>query len=232
MDPEMARQLMDLKVHDRYPEGTTSKQRYVIKRRADNFLIKEHLAKVITTAEEANSVFVEFHRSGIGGHFGVEKTQSAIITRYYWPGIQDIRKWIAQCPECRAKRAVIKEKTEYEPIQIATRANSMSPLCSQIVNSYLAAVGNSTGAGIVDAYTKTAVWQGTHRHFRRSSGPQALSGCREVGMLFNQSPKIAGHNILWRVCMQDELAQLCRACWEESSGADTDNWSEDTLCCD
>ncbi|CAK6970437.1 uncharacterized protein LOC117534630 isoform X4 [Scomber scombrus] len=125
---------MDVKVHDRYPEGTTSKQRYVIKRRTDNFIIKdgelhyicrrkknrsEHLAKVITTAEEANSVFVEFHCSGIGGHFGVEKTHSAIITRYYWPAIQeDIRKWIAQCPECQAKRAIIKEKREYEPIQL------------------------------------------------------------------------------------------------------------------
>ncbi|CAK6981611.1 hypothetical protein F7725_016525, partial [Scomber scombrus] len=79
MDPEMARQVMDVKVHDRYPEGTTSKQRYVIKRRADNFTIKE----------EANSIFVEFHCSGIGGHFGIEKTHSAIITRYYWPGIEE-----------------------------------------------------------------------------------------------------------------------------------------------
>ncbi|CAK6974785.1 uncharacterized protein LOC120559688 [Scomber scombrus] len=255
MEPEMAKQLMDVKIHDRYPEGITSKQRYVIKRRADNFIIKdgelhyicrrrkkrsEHVAKVITTAEEANSVFVEFHCSSIGGHFGVEKTQSAIISRYYWPGIQeDIRKWIAQCPECQAKRAVIKEKMEYEPIQI--------------VNSYLANVGNSTGAAIVDAYTMTAVWQETHRHFRRLdlSKHDVAAGAvchnrhwtliimyiKERRSLFVDPFGATEQQI--RHCktvtrklsvFSDDLAQLCRACGEESSGADTDNWIECTTC--
>ncbi|KAI4825795.1 hypothetical protein KUCAC02_021462 [Chaenocephalus aceratus] len=103
-------------------------------RRADTFRIKdgelyyickriqnktEHLAKVVSTAEEADQLFKEFHSSNIGGHCGVEKTHCALIARYYWPGMEsDIRKWIAQCPQCQAKRANIKEKQEYSPIEV------------------------------------------------------------------------------------------------------------------
>ncbi|KAK5920783.1 hypothetical protein CgunFtcFv8_024552 [Champsocephalus gunnari] len=90
---------------------------YYICRRKNNQT--EHLAKVVSTAEEANDLFEEFHCSNIGGHCGVEKTHCAIIARYYWPGMEgDIRKWIAQCPQCQAKRANIKEKLEYSPIEV------------------------------------------------------------------------------------------------------------------
>ena len=34
----------------------------------------EHLSKVVTTAQEANSIFAEFHSSNIGRHCGVQKT--------------------------------------------------------------------------------------------------------------------------------------------------------------
>ncbi|KAL7388436.1 hypothetical protein ABVT39_013895 [Epinephelus coioides] len=48
-----------------------------------------------------------------------KKTHCAIIARYYWPGMEDdIRKWIAQCPQCQARRATIKEKREYNPIEV------------------------------------------------------------------------------------------------------------------
>ncbi|KAI4801528.1 hypothetical protein KUCAC02_019422 [Chaenocephalus aceratus] len=134
MDPRIVKQILDLKVHHQYPEGSTKKEQYVMKRRADTFTIKdgelyyicrhkknqtEHLAKVVSTAEEANDLFAEFHCSNIGGQCGVEKTHCAIIARYYWPGMEgDIREWIAQCPQCQAKRANIKEKQEYSPIEV------------------------------------------------------------------------------------------------------------------
>ncbi|KAL7383539.1 hypothetical protein ABVT39_012776 [Epinephelus coioides] len=133
MDPKIMKEVLELKLHNRYPEGSTSRDRFVIRRRADTFRIKdgdlyyicrrkqnkaEHLAKVVSTAEEASNLFVEFHASDLGGHCGVEKTHSAIIARYYWPGMEDdIRKWIAQCPQCQARRATIKEKREYNPIE-------------------------------------------------------------------------------------------------------------------
>ena len=56
----------------------------------------EHLAKVVASAEEANSTFEEFQSSAVGGHCAVEKTHSAIIQRYYWPGMEeDIHKWVS-----------------------------------------------------------------------------------------------------------------------------------------
>ncbi|KAL7396473.1 hypothetical protein ABVT39_006364 [Epinephelus coioides] len=134
MDPKIMKEVLELKLHNRYPEGSTSRDRFVIRRRADTFRIKdgdlyyicrrkqnkaEHLAKVVSTAEEASNLFVEFHASDLGGHCGVEKTHSAIIACYYWPGMEDdIRKWIAQCPQCQARIATIKEKREYNPIEV------------------------------------------------------------------------------------------------------------------
>ncbi|KAJ8011597.1 hypothetical protein DPEC_G00059910 [Dallia pectoralis] len=135
MDPKIVKEVLDFKLHNQYPEGLTSKEKYVIKRRAETFRIKEgdlyymcrrkrnqaqHLAKVVLTAEEANSIFEEFHCSQLGGHCGSEKTHSAIISRYYWPGMEeDIRKWVVQCPPCQSKRAPIKEKTQYNPIVVS-----------------------------------------------------------------------------------------------------------------
>ena len=56
----------------------------------------EHLAKVVSTAKEASDIFHEFHASHFGGHCGWEKTHTAIISRYYWPGMEnDIRKWVS-----------------------------------------------------------------------------------------------------------------------------------------
>lgn len=63
---------------------------------------------------------MEFHASAIGAHCGVEKTMHAIIRRYYWPGMKaDITKWISQCDDCQKKRATIKEKTQYKPIEVS-----------------------------------------------------------------------------------------------------------------
>ncbi|CAL8269620.1 unnamed protein product [Arctogadus glacialis] len=31
----------------------------------------------------------------------------------------DIRKWVAQCPECQRKQASLKEKAEYHPIEVS-----------------------------------------------------------------------------------------------------------------
>ncbi|KAI4808293.1 hypothetical protein KUCAC02_000357 [Chaenocephalus aceratus] len=104
---------------------------YICKRRQNK---TEHLAKVVSTAEE-DQLFKEFHSSNIGGHCGVEKTHCALIARYYWPGMEsDIRKWIAQCSQCQAKRANIKEKQEYSPIEVNSalceRLDIKRSLCS------------------------------------------------------------------------------------------------------
>ncbi|CAK6975268.1 uncharacterized protein LOC120559688 [Scomber scombrus] len=66
-----------------------------------------------------------------------------------------------KCPQRQAKRAIIKEKKEYDPIEIVT-------LALLDVNAYLSLVRKSTEAGIIDAYTMTAVWQRSQKGFRRT----------------------------------------------------------------
>jgi len=59
----------------------------------------KHLAKVVTSPEEANSAFVNLHASDQGGHCGMEKTLEALSSRFYWPGLEkDIRKWVSFIP--------------------------------------------------------------------------------------------------------------------------------------
>ncbi|XP_034054773.1 uncharacterized protein LOC117534630 isoform X2 [Gymnodraco acuticeps] len=154
MEPRIVKEILDLKVHHQYPEGSTKNEKYVMKRRADTFRIKdgelyyicrckqnkaEHLAKVVSTAEEANHVFEEFHCSNIGGHCGLEKTHCALIARYYWPGMEsDIRKWIAHCPQCQAKRANIKEKLEYSPIETNGLVEKLNGTIQRSLNKIVA----------------------------------------------------------------------------------------------
>ena len=57
----------------------------------------EHVAKVVTTKEEAHKIFTDLHSSDIGAHCGIDKTHHAIIQRFYWPGMEgDIRKWVSE----------------------------------------------------------------------------------------------------------------------------------------
>ncbi|KAF3834090.1 hypothetical protein F7725_025294 [Dissostichus mawsoni] len=120
MEPIHVKELMDLKLQNVFPEGLSSHQRFVIKRRAETFRIKdgelhyicrrkrdmaEHLAKVVLSSEEADKLFKEFHCSQLGGHYAIEKTHGAIIKRFYWPGmVEDIRKLLSANPEGKDQR--------------------------------------------------------------------------------------------------------------------------------
>ncbi|XP_047196137.1 uncharacterized protein LOC124851952 [Hippoglossus stenolepis] len=87
---------------------------YVCRRRKQG----EYLAEVVTSPEEANDLFVAFHANEHGGHCGMEKTVDAISLRYYWPGMEkDIRKWVLECPQCQARKNVLKIKKAYIPIE-------------------------------------------------------------------------------------------------------------------
>ena len=41
MDPRIVKEILDVKVHHQYPAGSTKKDKYVVKRRADTFRIKD-----------------------------------------------------------------------------------------------------------------------------------------------------------------------------------------------
>ena len=52
MDPKIVKEVLDVKTSNLYPAGLTSKQQYVIKRRADNFRIKgEDACHVLLTIQ-------------------------------------------------------------------------------------------------------------------------------------------------------------------------------------
>lgn len=57
-----------------------------------------HLAEVVLTSAAANSVFEEFHCSHLVD-IGVIKRNSAIICRYYWPGMLEDHKWVSWYPQ-------------------------------------------------------------------------------------------------------------------------------------
>lgn len=40
MDPQIVKEILELKLHNKYPENSTSRDRFIIKRRADTFRIK------------------------------------------------------------------------------------------------------------------------------------------------------------------------------------------------
>lgn len=62
----------------------------------------EYFAKVVTSPEEADQIFLAFHASEHGGHCGMEKTVDTIALRYYWPGMEkDIRKWVSFINICK-----------------------------------------------------------------------------------------------------------------------------------
>ncbi|KAI4819025.1 hypothetical protein KUCAC02_004306, partial [Chaenocephalus aceratus] len=104
MDPRLVKALMDVKLQNVFPEGLSSHHRFVVKRRAETFRIKE----------EADKLFKEFPCSRLGGHVGVEKTHGAIMKRL----VEDIRTRMPECPQCQSERARIKERRECTPIEV------------------------------------------------------------------------------------------------------------------
>ncbi|CAL8236779.1 unnamed protein product [Arctogadus glacialis] len=72
---------------------------YICRRRQE----REHLATVVGSAAEASLILEEMPCSSVESHCAVEKTHDAVISRYYWPGMEaDIRKWALNDEEERA----------------------------------------------------------------------------------------------------------------------------------
>lgn len=63
------------------------------------FVGKRRLSK---SEEEVKKICAEFHSSPIGGHAGINQTQSAVCSRFFWHRIsKDIRNWIEECEKCQ-----------------------------------------------------------------------------------------------------------------------------------
>ena len=50
---------------------------------------------VVMNRHQALELFKQFHASPLGGHTGMNKTEDAISTRFYWRAMHnDIRHWV------------------------------------------------------------------------------------------------------------------------------------------
>ncbi|XP_069506613.1 uncharacterized protein [Ambystoma mexicanum] len=133
MDPTKMQEIKNYKTTSTYPPGASKQEKLVIRRRASKFEVsggdlyyvsfgkdgRKISSKVVSTTEEANEIFVDFHASATGAHCGIRKTCHAISQRYYWPNMNmDICKWVSHCPECQTKPIEIKATTDYCPILV------------------------------------------------------------------------------------------------------------------
>ncbi|CAH2329323.1 gag-pol fusion [Pelobates cultripes] len=90
-----------------YPPGYSKIQRQTFRKTTAKFTLKEGelfvgRRRLVKNEEEARRIFVEFHASPIGGHTGINRTRSAISSRFFWHGMAtDIDKWIQECDNCQ-----------------------------------------------------------------------------------------------------------------------------------
>ena len=86
-----------------YPPGSSKQEKYIIRKRAKNFLIvdgilyyKEGIRQVVTENKTKRKILEACHNDTVGGcHFGRDKTFAKVSARYYWKGIkQDVNDWV------------------------------------------------------------------------------------------------------------------------------------------
>ncbi|CAH2295346.1 gag-pol fusion [Pelobates cultripes] len=93
-----------------YPSGYSKTQRQTFRQTTAKFTLTEGKLfvgrrRVIKDEEEARRIFVEIHTSPVGGHSGINRTRSAISSRFFWHGMsKDIEKWIQKCDKCQKFR--------------------------------------------------------------------------------------------------------------------------------
>nr|XP_054588720.1 carboxypeptidase A1 isoform X3 [Nothobranchius furzeri]XP_054588721.1 carboxypeptidase A1 isoform X3 [Nothobranchius furzeri] len=81
---------------------------------------------VVCGAEEANTIFSDFHAS----------PREAISARFYWPGMSvDINNWVSQCALCQASAATIKKPAAYIPIKFEAPKRILTDQGKELVNS-------------------------------------------------------------------------------------------------
>ncbi|XP_026026956.1 uncharacterized protein LOC113024268 isoform X2 [Astatotilapia calliptera] len=111
MEPDEYKILVAYKLKGEYPALFTKKEKFLLRRKAAIYDIEgEQLfywrykgtdktikTTVVCGADEANTIFSDFHASPTGAHCGQTKTREAISKRFYWPGMSvDINNWVSQ----------------------------------------------------------------------------------------------------------------------------------------
>ena len=67
------------------------------------------------------SIIIEAHAGGLGGHFGRDKTLAAVSEHYYWPKMErDILRHVQGCKICHVAKSHGQNTGLYTPLPIAT----------------------------------------------------------------------------------------------------------------
>jgi len=107
-------------------------------------------------------VMVEAHDTPIGGHFGVERTASALAWRFFWPRMyQEAKQYIRGCATChRSKPFNQRSYGLLQPLEIpAERWKRIN--IDFIVKLPSSSSGNDTIITFIDGLTKRAYWIAT-----------------------------------------------------------------------
>lgn len=102
----------------KYRDGTTKSAKNVIRRKAKHFVVDngtlyyQHSSKQLGTTTRRQVIDSKARRrriihqchvvNGVDGHFGGEKTFSAVQAPFYWKGIvRDVREYVKVCDPCQ-----------------------------------------------------------------------------------------------------------------------------------
>ncbi|KAJ7995770.1 hypothetical protein DPEC_G00248030 [Dallia pectoralis] len=286
MDPKIVKEVLDFKLHNQYPEGLTSKEKYVIKRRAETFRIKDgdlyymcrrkrnqaqHLAKVVVQCPPCQSRRAPIKEKTQYNPIVVSEPLELVgmdLTRAQSFVTRSLNKVVADHPKdwdlyLQATMFALRTKkqltTKYSPYFLMFGREARYPsevdeeyeVTDDKVNRLLCLEEISEGA-----HKRQSVYEDVKHNVKKSQdrvGPYKVYSENMMDLVpgkeletevVNAYLCIVGRRTGYPVDQvgvatlrldmamsmlndTDDLSQLCRACGEESSGADTD-WIECT----
>jgi hypothetical protein len=86
----------------------------------DGYLFKGN-SLCIPDCSLRESIILEAHAGGLGGHFGRDKTLAVVREHYYWPKMErDIMRHVQRCKICHVAKSHGQNTGLYTPLPVAT----------------------------------------------------------------------------------------------------------------